>query len=168
MEEKSNPIGLVVLILVGLMSISSSAEAEFWVDEDGGALVQITDETVSIFSINNFYYFDQIFTSVRKQNSPIRVCAGMTDEGSAGRPNICVPNLTAEYSMHHKGNVRALHIEIKGNDSLIDLMKITDQLLQSGLPAKVSIDDGDLYSAYTLHKNYQLTPESHNILLLPD
>jgi len=156
------------LILVVLIGFSANSNAEFWVDEDGGALVLITDEILSILSINNFYYFDQIFTSVRKESVPIRVCSGVTEEGNTGRPSICVSNLTARYSVHNKGKVRALHIDIKESASLIDLMKITDQLLREGSTAKVSIDDGDLYAAYTLHEHYQLTPESHNILLLPD
>jgi hypothetical protein len=65
-KEKLKSNYFVFLILVGLSGFSSSVNAEFWVDEDGGALVQITDETLSILSINNFYYFDQIFTSVRR------------------------------------------------------------------------------------------------------
>lgn len=167
-KEKLKINYFVFLILAALGGFSSSVNAEFWIDEDGGALVQITDETLSILSINNFYYFDQIFTSVRKEKSPVRVCAGMTDDTTTGRPNVCVSNLTAKYSMHNKGKVRALHIDIKERSSLIDLMKITDQLLREGSVTKVSIDDGDLYAAYTLHEHYQLTPESHNILLLPD
>ena len=167
-KEKLRSNCFVFLIIAGLSGFSSSVNAEFWVDEDGGALVQITDETLSILSINNFYYFDQIFTSVRKHNSLIRVCAGKTQEGSTGRPDICISNLTAKYSMHNKGKVRALHVDLKESAGLIDLMKITDQLLREGSTAKVSIDDGDLYAAYTLHEHYQLTPESHTILLLPD
>ena len=167
-KEKLKSNCFVFLFITGLGGFSSSVNAEFWVDEDGGALVQITKETLSILSIDNFYYFDQIFTSVRKENSPIRVCAGKNEEGITGRPNICISNLTAKYSMHNKGKVRALHIDTKENEGLIDLMKMTDQLLREGSIAKVSIDDGDLYAAYTLYEHYQLTPESHNILLLPD
>lgn len=158
----------IVVFCAFSLGFSPWSKAEFWVDEDGGALVLITDETLSILSINNFYYFDQIFTSVRKEQSPVRICAGTANEGSTGIPKNCVLGLRATYSMHHKGKVRALHIDIQDNPALIDLMEIADKSLREGLVTKVSIDDGDLYAAYTIHRDYQLTPESHNILLLPD
>ena len=150
------------------VGFSTNSMAEFWVDEDGESLVLITDETLSILSIDDFYYFDQIFTSVRKEKAPVRICAGTSVEGSTGVPESCVSNLSATYSMHHKGRVRALHIDIQESPALVELMKTTDKSLRAGQVTKVSIDDSDLYAAYTLQKDYQLTPESHNILLLPD
>jgi len=158
----------IVVCFAFSLGFPSESKAEFWVDEDGESLVLITDETLSILSIDDFYYFDQIFTSVRKEKAPVRICAGTTVEGSTGVPESCVSNLSATYSMHHKGRVRALHIDIQDSPALVELMKTTDKSLRAGQVTKVSIDDNDLYAAYTLQKDYQLTPESHNILLLPD
>ena len=159
---------LTVLISTIFLIISTSVKAEYWVDEDGGALVFIDDEVLSFYSIDNFYYFDQIFTSVRKEKTPVRICAGLEKDGASGLPETCVSNLTAEYTMHHKGKVRALHIDLQDSSTLLDLIESIETSLQDGFVTKVSIDDSDLYAAYTLHRHYQLTPESHNILLIPD
>ena len=44
------------------------------------------------------------------------------------------------------------------------LLSAFEDALRNKQKMKISIDDGDLFSAYTLHESYKLTPEVQNVL----
>ena len=57
------------------IGISNTASAGKWVDVDGGTIVVIEDQQLSIYSLDNFYYFDEIFSDVRK-GAKLFLCIG--------------------------------------------------------------------------------------------
>lgn len=141
------------------------AQADSWIDEDGGTIVRVKGSVISIFSLDSFYYFDQILSNVRKNQIKIRVCLGFGKKNKTGQPTDCIKDLSAHYSFHNKGKNRAIHVKLS---SFSFLLSAFEDYLISGRTMKISIDDGDLYSVYTLNKKHLLTKESENVLALPD
>jgi hypothetical protein len=143
----------------------NNEKPDVWTDEDGGSFVRIKGGIVSIYNLNNFYYFDQIFTTIRKGESNIRVCFGENVENKTGTPTDCFKNVKASFSVHNKGKNRAIHAEMINYPFML---KAFEAYLSSGTTMKISIDNGDLYYASILNQNYKLTAESDAILKLPD
>jgi hypothetical protein len=156
---------LFLLISAFLLVTMSSAKADTWVDEDGGAIVSIEGGVVSVHNLNSFYYFDQLLTNIRKQKVKIRLCMGISETKKTGMPTDCFTYLPADYSFHNKGQNRAIHVEVSTHPFLLEAF---ESYLKSGKTMKVSLDDGDLFAAYTLNQAYALTPDSEKILSLPD
>jgi hypothetical protein len=144
-----------------LVMLTSFAKSDNWVDIDGGAIVRFKDESISIFSLNSFFYFDQIFNAVRKEKKQLRLCIGKGD--MAGRPNDCFEDVSALPRIYNQGKNRALHLDFSSHPFVIELLE--DQLVNGHL-IKISIDDGDLFSAYTLHKTHIISEEADRILSL--
>ena len=149
------PLFLVLLILTPF------AKSDNWVDIDGGAVVRFKPESISIFSMDSFFYFDQIFNAVRKEGIKLRLCIGRGD--SEGRPKDCFEDVSALPRIYNQGKNRALHLNFSNHPYVIELLE--DQLT-TGHQLKISIDDGYLFSAYTLHKAHVISEEADRILSL--
>jgi len=145
-------------LLIALTCLSNSAKSGNWVDIDGRVTVEFKEKYLSIYSMDNFYYFDQIFTIVRKEKNPLRLCIG--PGYVKGRPLDCFENISAIPKIYNEGKNRALHLNIANHQFVI---KVIEDKLFNGHQIKISIDDGDLYSAYTLHKNYVMSEEVNKI-----
>jgi hypothetical protein len=87
----------------------SIAKADSWVDDDGGAIVKMQDGIISIYSLNSFFYFDEIFSNVRKHRIKVRVCLGFN---KPKHPKDCGREVTTRYSMHNQGKNRAIHADM--------------------------------------------------------
>lgn len=137
----------------------------YWVDEDGGSVVRIKDRVISINNLSNFYYFDQLFTSIRQGKTSLRVCIGEGIENQTGMPTDCFKDIPASYSFHNKGKNRAIHVDMFQYPFML---KVFEEYLNSGNTMRISIDNNDLYYASALNQTYKLTEESEKILKLPD
>ena len=147
--------------LIFLFYINNNfVRADLWIDEDGDSYVNINNGTLSINSLNSFYYFDQIFTNIRKTNTKVRWCLG---ENKAGIPKDCTNYMEANYYFYNSGKNRVLSMDVNNFPFLV---KAFENYLKSGKTMKVSIDDNDLYAAYILNKNFNLTNASKKILKL--
>lgn len=155
----------IVFLISIFLSYSTFAKSDVWVDEDGGAVVRVYEEKISIYSLNSFYYFDEIFTNFREGNKELRICIGLGSDGQTGMPSDCYTDLDAELSVYNKGKNRAIHIDMS---SYPFLLKAFEDYLIMGEVMRVSIDNFDLFAAYTLHKNNILTPDAYEIIGLPN
>jgi len=149
----------LILLLIG------SAHADAWVDEDGGAIVDFDEESVSIFSLDSFFYFDQIFAKSKEKNSRLNICFGFADDNTSKMGSDCYKENLTLYSVHNSGKNRAIHVLMPQKKFL---RKSFHDYLNNGLTMKVSIDDGYMYATYILHKDYKLNEEAKQILELPD
>ncbi|MDC1001507.1 hypothetical protein OAS89_03380 [Alphaproteobacteria bacterium] len=156
---------IFAVIVMGFLFNITAAKSDVWTDEDGASFVQIKEGMVSIYSLNDFYHFDQIFTTIRNGKSKIRVCIGENIENKTGMPTDCFIDIKASYSFHNKGKSRAIHAEMFNYPFIL---KAFEEYLGSGNTMKISIDNNDLYYASILNINYKLTAESEAVLKLPD
>ena len=157
---------ILVFLFIGLFwGTIPLAKADSWIDEDGESIVKVEDTVITIYSLNSFYYFDEIFSNVRKNDKKIRVCFGFDENGKTGRPTDCIEHLKAHYSFHNHGKNRAIHVDISSFPFLISAF---EDYLKAGRTMRISLDDYDLYAAYTLNKTHALTKKSKDILALPD
>ena len=140
--------------------ITNIANADIWVDEDRDSYVEISNSTISINSLNSFYFFDQIFTNIRKNNTKVRLCLG---ENKNGIPEDCTDYMNADYLFYNKGKNRSISLEI---NNYLFLIKAVENYLKFGKTMKISIDDNDLYAAYILNKDFTLNKNSKKILEL--
>jgi len=146
-------------VLVALfVTLASYAAAETWVDEDGGGFIEIQKGIITVSDTSSFYFFDQVFTSLRKKRS-INFCLGI-DQGS-GMPSDCFKAVSAKPLFFNNGKRRSIEIDMTQSSYLLSAF---EDALRNKQKMKISIDDGDLFSAYTLHESYKLTPEAQNVL----
>ena len=137
----------------------------YWVDEDGGSVVRIKDRVISINNLSNFYYFDQLFTSIRQGKTSLRVCIGEGIENQTGMPTDCLKTYQQVILFIIKGKNRAIHVDMF---SVSFHAQSIEEYLNSGNTMRISIDNNDLYYASALNQTYKLTEESEKILKLPD
>lgn len=162
---KQTKYQIFVVIVVGFLFNITAAKSDVWIDEDGTSFVEIKDGMVSIYNLTDFYYFDQIFTTIRNGNSKIRVCIGENIENKTGMATDCFIDIKASYSSHNKGKIRAIHAEMFNYPFIL---KAFGEYLDSENTMKISIDNNDVYYATVLNINYKLTAESEAVLKLPD
>ena len=158
-----NKLKRLLLALIAALTLPTALIAEVWIDEDGTTAIEIKEQgQISFLDTGSFYYFDQIFGNVRKNDIQLRVCLGSPREGM---PSDCFSNLPTHYSFHNRGKTRALHVDLSNFPFLLSAF---EEKLRLGETLKISIDDGDLYSAYTLNNTYKLKEEAMNIFKLSD
>ena len=158
---------LLVYLFIGLWGIMPLAKADSWIDEDGDSIVKVEDTVITIYSLNSFYYFDEIFSNVRKNDKKIRVCFGFDENGKTGRPTDCIKDLAvASSSVSIRNHVKkAIHVDISSFPFLVSAF---EDYLKAGRTMRISLDDYDLYAAYILNKTHALTEESKDVLALTD
>lgn len=149
----------ILAFFLALM-FSSPSVADVWADEDGVSVVRIHDDVLTIYSLDDFYFFDQLFTEVR-QGSSLRLCVGFG--GQTGMGSDCLGLFDPVPAFYNQGKNRALHFDIAG---LSFIFSAFEDYLRSGEEMKVSIDNGDLFSAYNLSASFMLTDEAVNVLSL--
>ena len=153
---------LIILLSLG-MALPTAVKSDVWIDEDGTTAIEIKGNgVISFFDTNSFYYFDQIFGNVRKNNINLTLCLGFPKKG---RPSDCLEKMPSFFSVHNKGKTRALHVDLSKYPFLTSSF---EQQLRQGKTMDISIDDRDLYSSYTLNKDYKLKDESRKIFKLSD
>jgi len=151
-----------LIFFSAIFSFSSSSLADEWVDKDRATLVTIGSTEVSIFSLDSFYYFDEIFSNVR-DGKFVNICFGF--DGKTGSASDCYHDYRPTPSFHNGGKNRALQFKMGANPFLLAAFQ---DYLKAGKTLKLSIDDGDLFSSYTLNKDYTLNAKALEILALPD
>lgn len=147
-----------ILVFIVLIIYPAYASSDTWVDEDGQAVVSFEDNKVSITSLSAFYYFDTIFDSAGKGEVVI-LSIGMG--GADGMASDLVVG-EASVSVGIDGKARTITF-----DTAYAEFKIfsAEKFLRNGEKIKVSIDNEDLFAAYTLSKDYELTAESSAIYI---
>lgn len=124
-----------------------------WIDEDGSAAIHIGDNSISIHTMTNFYWFKKIFDKAASPGK-IRLCIG-PDDGYGIAQN-CFEHLSItrmSFSSCSKGQTHSLIFDSKNNEVSFTPFK---QILDNGNTIKVSIDDYDIFASYSLHENYEL------------
>ena len=143
--------------------MSTDVKSDVWIDEDGTAAIEIKKNgLISFFDTGSFYYFDQIFGNVRKNEIKLTLCLGFPKKD---RPSDCIEKLPSNFSVHNHGKTRALHVDLSNYPFLTSSF---EEQLRLGKTMEISIDDGDLYSSYILNKDYKLKEESIKIFKLSD
>lgn len=151
---------LIYIFISCICIIHNVANADIWIDEDRESFVEIKNNRITINSLNSFYFFDQIFTNVRKNDTKIRLCLG---ENIKGIPKDCTDYMKANPFFYNHGKNRAISLDI---DEGIFLIQAVENYLKHGKIMKISIDDNDLYAAYILNKKFTLNRKSLKILKL--
>jgi len=153
----------LLLPLLAALAFPTPLIAGVWIDEDGKTAIEINEKgKVSFFDTGSFYYFDQIFGNVRKNDIHLRACLGFPRKGM---PSDCFSDLPTHHSVHNRGKTRALHVDLSKFPFLLSSF---EEKLMLGETLEISIDDGDLYSGYTLNKAYKLKEEAMKIFKLSD
>ena len=153
----------LLLPLIAVLAFPTAIKSDVWIDEDGTTAIEIKENgLISFFDTGSFYYFDQIFGNVRKNEIKLTLCLGFPQKD---RPSDCLEKLPSNYSFHNNGKTRALHVDLSKYPFLISSF---EEQLQLGKTMEISIDDGDLYSSYNLNKGYKLKKESIEIFKLSD
>lgn len=135
-----------------------SAAAEIWFDEDGESAVVFDGSALSIYSIGDFYYFDQLFGAARN-GTKLRVC--IDNDRGAGRAVECLGFHPVSVGFDNGGHTRSLHFDI---ESMEIVFEVFEGFILEGETMKISIDDNDLFAAYTLHKENKLTERAREQL----
>ena len=149
--------------LLAVLALPTAAKSNVWIDEDGATAIEINKNgLISFFDTGSFYYFDQIFGNVRKNNLKLTLCLGFPQKG---RPSDCLENLPSDFSVQNKGKTRALHVDLSKYPFLTSSF---EEQLRLGKTMEISIDDGDLYSSFSLNKGFKLKEESIKIFNLSD
>jgi len=151
-----------IVCMLMLTFYQTSVVADTWVDEDGNTFIVIENGVLSIYSTNSFYYFDELFTDVRK-GAELRLCFGI--KTGTGMASDCVGQFTPVPGFNNAGKTRSLHFDV---GHLPFIMKAFEDYLSKGETMKLSIDNLDLFSAYSLNADYKLNSEALNILNLSD
>ena len=76
-------------------------------------------------------------------------------------PSDCFKAVSAKPLFFNNGKRRSIEIDMTQSSYLLSAF---EDALRNKQKMKISIDDGDLFSAYTLHESYKLTPEVQNVL----
>ena len=153
----------LLLPLLAALVFPTAVKSNVWIDEDGATAIEINKNgLISFFDTGSFYYFDQIFGNVRKNNLKLTLCLGFPKKG---RPSDCLENLPSDFSVQNKGKTRALHVDLSIYPFLTSSF---EQQLRLGKTMEISIDDGDLYSSFSLNKGFKLKEESIKIFKLSD
>ncbi len=153
----------LLLPLVAALALTGAVKSDVWIDEDGTMAVEIKDNgQISFFDTGSFYYFDQIFGNVRKNKIQLNVCLGLPKKGMTSD---CIRKLQTHYAIHNRGKTRSLHVDLSNYPFLISSF---EEQLRLGETMEISVDDGDLYSAFILNKDYKLKDKSIRILTLSD
>lgn len=137
---------------------ASVVDEDTWIDEDGDTAISINDLQLSIFSLNNFFYFDEIFSAVLDKQK-IRLCIGPT--GGAGIAENCFENLFVTPASYSRGKNSNLSFSIDNHKQEFQAFK---QSLRDGKKMKVSIDNYHMYASYTLHNDYKLDPSFEEMI----
>lgn len=145
-------------LLVILCFYPISLKADTWIDEDGDSAVQIRDKFLTIYSLGGWYYFDELFSDVR-QGSLLRLCLGF--EPGPGMATDCLGKFEVTPSVHNEGYNRSLSFNIEVFSFIIDDF---ENSLRSGKTLKLSIDNDDLFAAYTLNVEYKFNEDALEIL----
>ena len=149
--------------LLAALALPTAVKSNVWIDEDGATAIEINKNgLISFFDTGSFYYFDQIFGNVRKNNLKLTLCLGFPKKG---RPSDCLENLPSDFSVQNKGKTRALHVDLSKYPFLTSSF---EEQLRLGKTMEISIDDGDLYSSFSLNKGFKLKEESIKIFKLSD
>ena len=137
---------------------ASVVDEDTWIDEDGDTAISINDLQLSIYSMNNFFYFDEIFSAVLDKRK-IRLCIGPT--GGAGIAENCFENLFVSPASYSRGKNSNLSFSIDNHQQEFQAFKSS---LRAGNAMKVSIDNYHIYASYTLHNEHYLDPEFEDML----
>ena len=63
--------------LLAALAMPTAVKSDVWIDEDGTAAIEIKKNgLISFFDTGSFYYFDQIFGNVRKNEIKLTLCLG--------------------------------------------------------------------------------------------
>lgn len=149
------------LLAIFSIFITSPASADVWVDEDGVSAVQIEDGILTIYSLDDFYFFDHLFSQVRAGEGKLRLCVGFG--GASGMASDCLGVFDAVPAFYNHGKNRALHFDIDGFGFVFFSF---EEYLRAGRTMKLSIDNGDLFSGYSLNIDYALTEGALEILAI--
>jgi len=153
----------LLIPLLAVLAFPTAIKSDVWIDEDGTTAIEIKENgLISFFDTGSFYYFDQIFGNVRKNEIKLTLCLGFPQKD---RPSDCLEKLPSNFSVHNKGKTRALHVDLSNFPFLTSSF---EEKLRLGKTMEISIDDGDLYSSFYLNKGYKLKEESIKIFKLSD
>ena len=147
---------LLALSLAGCSVVSTTkvqTATNQWADVDGEAYVIVGREHLSVNSLSDFFYFDEVFKSAM-DGVPTRLCVG--EDHSPGMAAKCLGEFDAVTSIKDSGKNRSLTFLIPNFSS--ELEKLNSRLHNGG-KVKISIDNGKLFSAYDLHKSHKLKIE---------
>ena len=136
--------------------------ANTWIDEDGDTAISIDDLGLSIYSMSNFYYFDEIFSAALDKQK-IRLCIGPA-EGEGIAEN-CYENLVVHTASYSKGKNQSLDFSIKDHEQNFQAFK---QSLSNGKKMKVSIDNYTFWASYSLHIDHKLDTQYEEMLIWID
>ena len=153
----------LLLLLLATLAVPMVVKSDVWIDEDGHTAIEINENgRISFFDAGSFYYFDQIFGNVRKNKIKLTLCLGFPKKD---RPSDCLEKMPSNFSVHNHGKTRALHVDLSNYPFLTSSF---EQQLRSGKTMEISIDDGDLYTSFSLNKSYKLNEDSLIIFRLSD
>jgi len=154
-----------LLILIAVIAAPTAVKSDIWIDVDRSAGVNINKNgIVNFFDTSSFYYFDQIFSNVRKNDIQLNVCLGFSGLKKE-MPSDCLSKLPTYYSVHNRGKTKALNVNLSNYPFLLNSF---EEKLRLGETLEISIDDGYLFYMISLNKNHTLNEESIKILQLSD
>ena len=145
------------------LTISSNAFSKDWVDIDRNTFIRIEAETLSIYSTDSFFYFDNLFSKVINDGEELILCIGF-DVGP-GIATDCYSKETPKALFFNEGKTRAMKFNLSHLPFLLDSLNTN---LSNGKKIKISINNDKLFSAYSIHKNHKLSANAVKILTLPN
>ncbi len=96
--------------MLASLALPATVKSDVWIDEDGTSAIEIKGNgLISFFDRGSFYYFDQIFGNVRKNQINLNLCLGFPQKGM---PSDCFEKLPSNFSVQNKGKTRALHVDL--------------------------------------------------------
>jgi len=153
---------LLFFLIAGLILIHSGRSiAETWVDRDGNSWMSIDYKEITLVSVGGFEYFDRIFDDLDTKNSRLNLCFG--PDTTSGKPTACLNGLLVTVGSHKDDQVRTIRLSTREYGFFTAL---TEGALRAGAEVVVSIDNGEVYAAYHLHRNF--TPSDKSLSIIVD
>ena len=101
----------LLLPLLAAIALHMPVKSDVWIDEDGTTAIEIKENgLISFFDTGSFYYFDQIFGNVWKNEIKLILCLGFPQKD---RPSDYLEKLPNNFSVHNHGKTRALHVNFQ-------------------------------------------------------
>ena len=146
-------------LLTELGSVLNYVPGPVWADEDRKMIVLKGQEIITFIDTGNFDWFDKLLEGLR-EGKQARICFGFG--GTEGMGTDCFLNVGFYIDESKELGIKSLALDAR--QYTYTLSSFEDDLV-TGYLMKISVDDGNVYTNVTLHRDFRLSTEAETLLL---
>lgn len=152
-----------IFLLLFMLVLSPNVLCKDWVDVDKNTFIRLDSDSLSIYSTDSFFYFDNLLSKVINNNEELILCLGF-DTGP-GIATDCHVKEIPKVLFFNEGKTRVMKFDLSHVPYLLSTLNSN---LENGKSMKVSINNDKLFSSYSIHKKHKLSASAKKILSLPN